>query len=175
MSARRAARAVAIQQAGGWEGRRGVRSSQLVRTVDILPTLAAVLEIPVPGGLDGMSLLPAIDEGTPLDLHAYAEAGRSFPGVDRDVFLEGIPGKWRMIQDQDWKLVFIPNGGAGIVRLYDLRTDPQEMKDVAGKHPKVVSRLRQKLDAVMQHDEGSLPDREPTEEEKAKLRALGYL
>ena len=157
------------------EGRRGVRSSQLVRTVDILPTLAAVLEIPMPGALDGISLLPAIDEGTPLDLHAYAEAGRSFPGVDRDVFLEGIPGKWRMIQDQDWKLVFIPSPGGGIVRLYDLRVDPQEMKDVSEKHPKVVDGLRQKLNAVMKQDAGSPPDRQPTEEEKAKLRALGYL
>ena len=157
------------------EGRRGVRASQLVRTVDILPTLADVLEIPVPEDLDGTSLLPAIDRGADLGLHAYAEAGRSFPGVDRDVFFEGVAGKWRMIQDRDWKLVFIPRPGGPIVRLYDLRTDPEEMKDVAAEHPEVVAELRAKLGEVSKADVGQLPDREPSEEEKAKLRALGYL
>ena len=49
------------------------------------------------------------------------------------------------------------------------------MKDVAQQHPEVVAELRAKLSEVSKADVGQLPDREPSEEEKAKLRALGYL
>ena len=63
----------------------------------------------------------------------------------------------------------------GIERLYDLKADPEETRDVAAAHPNVVRRLRKALDEVMRESRGSAPERELSEEEKARLRALGYL
>jgi arylsulfatase A-like enzyme len=156
-------------------GRRGVRIPQLVRTVDLLPTIAAALELPVPPGLDGASLLPAVDEGRDLALSAYGEGGRAFVGVDRDLYLPGVAGKWRMLRTRDWKLIHIPDGKGGIDRLYDLRTDPGETEDVAAEHPEMVARLRRELAPFLAMDAGAGYGRSLSEEEKEQLRALGYL
>ncbi len=155
--------------------RGGKRVTRLAQTVDIFPTLLDVLEIESPAELDGESLLPVLDAGVDLATTAYAEAGRAFVGVDPEVFLPGIAGKQRMLRDQDWKLLYIPNEAEGIVRLYDLKNDPGETKDVASDNPQVVARLRALLDAAMQEPGEPTPERELSEEEEARLRALGYL
>jgi len=157
------------------EGRSGVEVSQLVRTVDLLPTIAQLLGLPVPPGIDGTSLLPAIDEDRDLALSAYGEAGRSFPGIDRDVYLPGVAGKWRMLRTRDWKLIHIPDGNAGIDRLYHLAPDPGEFADVADQHPERVAELRRLLDPILAADAGAQDGSSLSEEEKQRLRALGYL
>jgi arylsulfatase A-like enzyme len=157
------------------EDRRGIRVSQLARTVDLLPTLAAALELPVPPGLDGTNLLPAVDEGRDLALSAYGEGGRAFVGIDRDLYLPGVAGKWRMLRTRDWKLIHIPNGKGGIDRLYDLRTDPGEMVDVAAENPEVVAQLRRELAPFLAMDADAGDGPTLSEEEKEQLRALGYL
>ena len=156
-------------------GRPGLAISQLVRTVDLLPTIADALELPVPPGLDGTSLLPAIDDGRDLALSAYGEGGRAFVGVDRDLHLPGVAGKWRMLRTRDWKLIHIPDGKGGIDRLYDLRRDPGETADVAGRNPEVVARLRRELEPYLAMDAEAVEGPSLSEEEKERLRALGYL
>jgi hypothetical protein len=81
-----------------------------------------------------------------------------------------------MFQSSDWKLVFIPDGKGGISRLYDLTNDPGETRDVAESHPQVVAKLRAQLAEIMAAESGSSTEqRFLTEEQKERLRALGYL
>jgi arylsulfatase A-like enzyme len=156
--------------------RRGVRVPQLVRTVDIFPTVISALGLGTPPGLDGADLIPAVDDQVDLRLTAYGESGWASVGIDPDLYLPGVAGKWRMLQDSDWKLVFIPDGQRGISRLYNLTKDPGETRNVAESHPQVVARLRAQLAEIMAAESGSLArDRSLTEEQREQLRALGYL
>ncbi|GIW42385.1 MAG: hypothetical protein KatS3mg076_2962 [Candidatus Binatia bacterium] len=152
----------------------GTRVSQLVRTVDIMPTVLDALGIPAPQDLDGTSLLPAVREGRNLGLVAYAESGKGFVGVDPELYVPGVKGKWRMIRTDRWKLVHIPDGKAGIDRLYDLLEDPGEKVDVAAQHPDIVEKLKGEL-AKIQRWETDEKERELSPEEEEQLRQLGYM
>jgi arylsulfatase A-like enzyme len=156
--------------------RRGVRVPQLVRTVDVFPTVVSALGLATPPGLDGADLIPAVDDQVDLRLTAYGESGWASVGIDPDLYLPGVAGKWRMFQNSDWKLVFIPDGQGGLSRLYNLTKDPGETRNVAERHPQVVARLRAQLAEIMAAERGSLArDRSLTEEQREQLRALGYL
>jgi len=159
-------------------GRAGERVAQLVRTIDILPTLLETLAVPVPAAVQGVSLLPIIDRDAKLDLTAYGETGGEFVEVDSQLVAAGVPGKHRMLRTARWKLVYVPDGKAGTYHLYDM-ADRGEDADVAAAHPDVLSELRASLDAILaadpkQTDQG--PGKRPlTDGEKERLRALGYL
>ena len=157
-------------------GRRGVRVPQLVRTVDIFPTVVGALGLEAPSGLDGESLMPAVDDGVDLKLTAYGEGGRAFVGVDPGIHLPGVAGKWRMLRTLDWKLVYIPDAIGGTHRLYDLANDPGETRDVSSEHPETAARLRGLLADIMSAEAGASDrERSVSEDEKERLRALGYL
>jgi arylsulfatase len=143
--------------------------------VDILPTILELVALPVPQGLDGVSLVPVLrGEATP-PLWAYGEAGRSFSAVDPEKYLQGNAGKRRMIRSADWKLVFIPKPGGGEQRLYDLRRDPGETRDVAAETPDTVWELRARLDEIFARELAGSSDRALEPAEIERLRALGYL
>jgi arylsulfatase A-like enzyme len=80
-----------------------------------------------------------------------------------------------MLRTRDWKLIHIPDGKGGIDRLYDLRIDPGETADVAGQNPEVVARLRRELEPYLAMDADAVEGSSLSEEEKERLRALGYL
>lgn len=98
--------------------------------------------------------------------------------ADRPVF-SGTA--WRTVVAGPLKAVF-PHRGPP--QLYDLAGDPGEHRDLAAERPQEVTRLRRLLDA---HHERELADferlargveageRALTDEERARLRALGYL
>jgi N-acetylglucosamine-6-sulfatase len=100
----------------------GLRSEELVREVDLLPTLLDLCRLPIPADLDGKSLRPLWSEER---------------GV-RDVFLylaphfaEGLVTE-RALLDSRWKYVRITAGDVKEERLWDLETDPEERVDRSG-------------------------------------------
>jgi arylsulfatase A-like enzyme len=148
---------------------------QLVRTVDILPTLLDAVGVPAPQNLDGISLLPAIEGERLPELWAYGESGRSFTGTDPERHFPGVEGKHRMIRTNDWKLVFVPDPDGGVYRLYDLRADPGEMDDVAAAASGVLAGLRAHLQPILAAEEPAPAERMLTPEDEDQLRKLGYL
>ncbi len=116
----------------------GTVCDQPISTLDILPTVLRAARIELPEGLDGQPI--------PTDLAEIAGS--------RDLFW-----RWRdgyAVRSGDWKL--LQNGGrsprkptAGIVnrtkllkgtRLFNLKDDPGERRDLALENPDVVERLK---------------------------------
>jgi arylsulfatase A-like enzyme len=154
--------------------RPGTSFDGLVRTADLLPTLLEAVGLAPPDRLDGVSLVPALRGEDLAASWAYGESGRDFMGVDPELYRPGLEGRWRMARTADWKLVHVPGAGARTERLFDLRADPGELRDVAERFPERVAELRARLDPLLAAD-APRPDRELGPEQIEELRELGYV
>ncbi|MGH9748534.1 MAG: sulfatase family protein, partial [Candidatus Polarisedimenticolia bacterium] len=148
------------------------------RTIDIVPTVLAIAGVPIPDGLQGGSLLPRIlgkdrSPGPP----AYSESGRNFYPENPRQHLDGIAGKWRMVRTDTHKLILIPKDPEPIWELYDLRSDPGETVDLAGRPSPVLDELRALLLEFLASDPGRDEREDPPlpEELREHLRSLGYV
>ncbi|MFM2244598.1 MAG: Choline-sulfatase [Pseudomonadota bacterium] len=102
----------------------------VARTVDLFPTLLALLEQPVPAGLDGQSLLPMM---------RGEEPGRvAFAETDYRLFVHR-----RAIREGRYKLVLDLQDGER--RLFDLEADPLEQRDISSGEPRRTYELEQSL------------------------------
>jgi arylsulfatase A-like enzyme len=147
----------------------GARSDQLVRQVDLTPTVLDLLALPIPAGLDGVSLLPAIREQRPLGLEAFIEAFGRVRGTERD--------RRRGWRTERWKYVEAPHAPDVPVELFDLAADPRERRNRAADEPAETATLRARVAAVEASGVGEGQALTPEEEEAvaARLRDLGYI
>lgn len=93
-----------------------------VRQVDLMPTVLDLLGIPAPPGLDGVSLVTAIDGGAspaPALAFSYSSAPNRGLGVRAAGELKYL------LNTSAWRAI------AGEEALYDLRLDPGEVLNVA--------------------------------------------
>ena len=142
---------------------RSLRVPQGVRLVDLLPTLLAAAGLPLPDGLQGVSLLPLID------------AGAEPPG---SVFSSWRRHGLQSLRIGDWKLIQRVGPQRGSNELYDLRGDPAERRNLAGEEPERVARMAQQLGLhLLGSRSRSVPGVkvQPSRETADRLRALGYL
>lgn len=100
----------------------GTRSDSLVQLADIMPTVLDVLELPVPAGLDGRSLLAVLDDAETRDF-AYIQRYDA-----------------RAVRSRDFKYVYWENRDVG--KFFDLDADPREQMDVAAEHEEAVALFR---------------------------------
>lgn len=117
----------------------GRRVDALVEHVDIVPTILELAGVPVTADLDGRSLVPWLQGGTPdwrTTSHAVQDGAHPC----------------RMILDRDWKLlVRLPSGGApGRLELYSRRDDPYELANVAGVEPDIAANLQRAAAAFVE-------------------------
>ena len=131
-----------IPAAGALEG--------MIQSIDVLPTLLALLDLPMPDNVHGLPLHPLWEGGMPeprggsgrtgFDV-AFAEVGAFPPSMvhDRergDNVPFGPPASGRQVElsamarTSDWKLVYIP--GRDTQELYNLQVDPGETRNVYG-------------------------------------------
>jgi arylsulfatase A-like enzyme len=146
----------------------GARVDQLVRQVDVMPTLLDLLEQPVPAALDGTSLVPAAFAGAELELEAFIEACGRVHGTPRD-----RRHGWRTPR---WKYVAAPHAASVPEELYDLAADPRERRNLAASEPARVAALRARVAAV--EAAATAPDALSAAEQQVveqRLRDLGYL
>ena len=136
----------------------GVRD-ELASNMDIMPTLMDLCGIPIPDGLDGINLGPALrgDGDT----------------IRRDSFLAEFHGlrflysQRAIITDDGWKYIFTPGDDD---ELFDLNTDPWELRnllksgDAADKTKEMLDRLES---AVHEH-------RDPLRDCVSKFRGHWY-
>ena len=108
------------------------RSRAVASHVDLNPTLAELLGLAPPGGWQGRSLF---------------DAGRP----DRAYFVAGL-GEYQFgLREGEHKYVY--SATFGHERLYDLELDPDELQDLAARHPELCRRQRQRLAAWIAYEE----------------------
>ncbi|MFN7973978.1 MAG: sulfatase-like hydrolase/transferase [Acidobacteriota bacterium] len=152
---------------------KGLHVPWLVRLVDVMPTLLDLAAVPVPDGLDGQSLAPALaGKGTPA-LASYGEDG------DQLYFVVS-PGNRLEHKDvglrtESHSYVLRPSSGAE--ELYDLRSDPGETRNVAAEPDQAEAKARLKDELAKITDLGSYGGAPPLDDDEARkaLEQLGYV
>lgn len=149
----------------------GRQVSQLVRQIDALPTILDLLDLPVPPGLHGQSLKPALQTDTPLHLEAYLEAFLRIRSDARDRRVG-----WRT---EEWKYIYAPQNPQIAEELYALPADPRERHNLASHRPDITATLRQRIEALQQGPLAPSPGLLMSAEEQAliekRLTDLGYM
>ncbi len=142
--------------------------SRPVGSVDIVPTVLAILGILPPPSVQGVSLLPLMrSEAQTTGGEAYIESLSGW--LDR---------RWAPLQgirSSEWKFIEAPQP-----ELYDLKSDPGELKNVISAHPNEAKRLRATLQKILRAGPSPAAAKATTPaamspETRDKLRALGYL
>jgi arylsulfatase A-like enzyme len=106
------------------------RSDALVYLMDIYPTVAGLVDAPVPSDLDGKNLTPVI--------HGKTAKVRDTVGMAyRDV--------QRAIRNDRWKLIRYPH--INKTQLFDLANDPDELDNLADE-PSQAHRMRELMAAL---------------------------
>lgn len=146
------------------------RVPELVRSVDVMPTLLELMGIPSADlPMQGRSLLPLL-AGERLDLLSFSHARAV--SEEEDSVHSVRSDRWRLVWDR----------ATGAARLYDLTEDPGETRDVAPANPGVVALLRGALEEQDERNRAVAGQIRPAErpaeldlEMQRELRALGYL
>jgi arylsulfatase A len=143
-----------------WPGKvkAGVVCKEPAMTIDLLPTLAKLIDVPLPTErkIDGTDIGALIAAGPrPADAPPVHEA----LFIYRDYHLQAVrSGKWKLHFPHEYRETpkVRATGGiptkAGVGRLdlslFDMEADPGETTDVAAAHPDVVQRLTALADAM---------------------------
>lgn len=132
----------------------------LVRSIDMMPTLLDIVSIKIPENLEGVSLIPMIK-------------GRS---KNEDLFAISERDMIETLQDECWSIMYdkwkLYNS-----RLYDLEKDPFERIDISSEHAELKTTLRKKaIQFIKQIRITQQKEKvELDETELEKLKALGYI
>ncbi len=132
-----------------------------VALIDVYPTLTTQLGIEPPPDLVGRPL-----PSSPTEEPAAAR---------RAIFLETARlENLRAVVEGDHKLIVDQESGRAW--LFDLATDPHERVDLSRREPERTAQLRQRIDQWPgEAPRTTTPDVELSDEERERLRALGYL
>lgn len=132
-----------------------------VRHVDILPTVLDAVGVTPPEGLDGASLLAAIETGRPAATPSYFEALSASLNRGWAPLVGILSGSLKYID--------LP-----IPELYDITSDPAESQNLASSRPKELRQMQVLLGQMRAGDRGiaRVPENAETRE---RLRSLGYL
>lgn len=137
--------------------------TEVVRLIDIMPTILAVLGKPTSLPLDGKSLLPLIRGRREAELRtAYSEA-----------LLPKYHYGWaelKSITTQAWKLIEAPRP-----ELYSLLQDPKELINVQEREQRRFREIKKTLTSIV--EKGNAPESrlELDPETAERLRGLGYI
>lgn len=145
---------------GGPSIPKGKVVTQQVQLIDIMPTVLSFLKIKARSGMEGSSLLPLIFNKNSNN-HKYA-------------FSE-VSGNLKSIRTSDWKLIY--DSGADKYELYNLKTDPAEKNNLAGKEKGKFKFLKERLEKWSNRSKPNamLLRKQIKDQEKDRLRGLGYL
>ncbi|MGN6136672.1 MAG: sulfatase [Aureliella sp.] len=126
----------------------GQTTSALVESVDVLPTLVDLCELPSTPVTDGRSLRAQLeDPARPSSklAHSFWSNGQRTVRSDR----------WRLIVQSD------DRGTPHRIELFDYSTDPNETRNHADTHPEVVQDMLAKLDLIPDFRPAARPAAKP--------------
>jgi arylsulfatase A-like enzyme len=138
----------------------GVEIGNLVRLIDVGPTILDILGIKAPESFEGESIYKIVNGNI-----AVESFGRKYPVIagDEDIF---------SLRTQAYKFVQHGDIQKGS-ELYNLSADPLERKNISAAYSDAVLGFRKAVAKYLTADIAERPDL--SEEKKAVLRSLGYL
>ncbi|HEY3789031.1 MAG TPA: sulfatase/phosphatase domain-containing protein, partial [Urbifossiella sp.] len=118
------------------------KSDALVYLFDIFPTVCDLVGVKAPAEIDGKSFRPVLGGMTK---------------TTRSELMLAYLGKQRAIRDDRWKLIRYP--GVNVMQLFDLKTDPDEIKNLAAEpaHRDRIADLIQRLATLQKHFDDEQP------------------
>jgi arylsulfatase A-like enzyme len=150
--------------------------NQMVRQVDIFPTIANILEIPFDtSSIDGQSLLPLISNNDLDELPTYIETGSKYI---KNTPNPKVNGKILGIRTSKYKYWRSRNDPGKNVTLYDLINDPLEEKNIASENSSLVIKMEKILQDLKKGSVEITRKQFSTDEEKIiedELKKLGYI
>lgn len=122
----------------------GTQCDALASTIDVLPTIAAITDTPLPKDrtIDGMDISALLADGT--------------NSVRNEFLYYSMAGRIEGIREGDWKLLIRKPGGNAAnkasaksaeptVMLFNLATDLGEQTNLASENPELVERLQERM------------------------------
>jgi arylsulfatase A-like enzyme len=105
---------------------------EMLSTLDLLPTLAHLVETPAPASLDGFDQLDVFHE---VNARSRRSTLFSLYGYNQR--------RLESMREGRWKLHLTPR-----TQLFDLQTDLGETKDVSAQHPEIVQKLTEREQGI---------------------------
>ena len=140
----------------------GLRVTPQARTIDLLPTILALMGSPAPAGIEGVSLVPFFTGKDADTAISYAET--LYPKINMGW------AELRGIRTNQWKYIRAPRP-----ELYDLTRDPGETNNVLAEHSPEVRKLEAQLVAASRSTGPERVETTPMDEKTlAQLKTLGY-
>ncbi len=129
--------------------------SQQIRSIDIIPTISEIIGMSFDyDKVEGRSVVPLINGEELEDLPTFIEnAARRNPTK---------PGNAIGLRTSQYKYYRALNNPSKKVALYDLKNDPDELKNIAETHPNIVKKL-EKILTDMRKNSISVDDIDPEE------------
>jgi arylsulfatase A-like enzyme len=157
-----------------------IRRSEIVESIDIVPTLLEISGLSVPESAQGRSLMPLLGGGGNWEKQpAFSEKAKT-----RHPFgtLDPALGSYAATTEE-WKLVHNVHRRPGMeeFELYNMQSDPLNLNNVAGDHPQIVQELAAEIARWRDNAEAAaLPSDDEASEhldagELERLRNLGYI
>ena len=135
----------------------GLQIKQQVQTLDIAPTVCELLNIESPQNTHGKSLLPFI-------------RGDEYPEYPELVF--SLQYEFRALQNDEWKCVY--NLNKNTVKLFNLKSDPDERMNVASGYPEIKEYFLD-MYSIYKKKYESQPESFNIKSHEERLRSLGYI
>ena len=150
---------------------KGNNITQMIRTIDIFPTLAEIINLPKnPKKIHGSSLSQIIFEGKVIEL---------------ETLLHTIPYEKESKDDKigirtsEWKYFRHARNSQEEIHLYDLKNDPHENQNIATVKPNIVKLMEEKISKILDNPLTSKSTMQDDLEEKKliedELKKMGYL
>jgi len=143
--------------------------TNMIRQVDIFPTILDLISIPVPKDIDGKNLLPLIEGQDTEELISYIES---------PPLVENPSMKYIGIRTSKYKFIQNIHDDKQSYELYNLQNDPLEEKNIITTSSKQIEQLKKSLRTI--RNKKSLSQNvEYDDNEKRKienvLKKLGYV
>ena len=146
------------------KARQGTRRKEMALTIDLAPTMLSMAGLPAPKAMQGRDLSPLVD-------------GKRVPWR-KDWFYDHTftlapprtIAKSQGVRAERWKYVRYLDPNPNYEQLFDLTSDPDELRNLAGdpKHKDVLDPLRARL----QYYRRTLPDNHPVLQEYGHYRTV---
>ena len=114
------------------QSKRGQRTGSLVEMIDFYPTLCELAGLEYPENISGKSMVPVLNNPRKK--------------IRKDAFTQTVFDGYSVITDR-YRYIRWGEGGEGLVELYDIRNDPGEMINLAGreKYERVMKKMDKRL------------------------------